>query len=268
MGLDSLDLSGRIAVVVGGATGIGRAIANGFALAGADVVASSRRSDMVAAVADEIESHGRRTLRNSVDVTDADSIRKLLQSCVDEFGGVDILVNSAGTTKKVSTLEMDFADWSRIIDVNLTGTMLSCVIFGEHMLHRKWGRIINISSIFGKQPGGLVDYDAIKAAVIMFGKDLANYLAKDNILVNTICPGPIRTPLWEGPGALGEQLGSVLNMSGSEAIKWFAEQNIPLGHHGDPEDIANLVAFLASDKAKFITGQAINVDGGMVKSNI
>jgi NAD(P)-dependent dehydrogenase (short-subunit alcohol dehydrogenase family) len=113
-----------------------------------------------------------------------------------------------------------------------------------------------------------VDYDAIKAAVIMFSKDLANYLAKDNILVNTVCPGPIRTPLWEGSGGLGEQLGSVLNMSGSEAIEWFAEQNIPLGHHGDPEDIANLVAFLASDKAKFITGQAINVDGGMVKSNI
>jgi len=137
-----------------------------------------------------------------------------------------------------------------------------------YMQKQKWGRIINISSIFGKQPGGLVDYDAIKAAVIMFSKDLANYLAKDNVLVNTICPGPIRTPLWEGPGALGEQLGSVLNMSGPEAIKWFAEQNIPLGHHGDPEDIANLVAFLASDRAKFITGQAINVDGGMVKGNI
>jgi 3-oxoacyl-[acyl-carrier protein] reductase len=107
----------------------------------------------------------------------------------------------------------------------------------------------------------LVDYDAIKAAVIMFTKDLANYAAKDNILVNAVCPGPIRTPLWEGSGQLGDQLGQMLNMSGPEAIKWFAEQNIPLGHHGDPEDIANLVAFLASDRAKFITGQAINVDG-------
>jgi 3-oxoacyl-[acyl-carrier protein] reductase len=136
------------------------------------------------------------------------------------------------------------------------------------MREQKWGRIINISSIFGKQPGGLVDYDAIKAAVIMFTKDLANYAAKDNILVNAVCPGPIRTPLWEGSGQLGDQLGQMLNMSGPEAIKWFAEQNIPLGHHGDPEDIANLVAFLASDRAKFITGQAINVDGGMVKAPI
>ena len=118
------------------------------------------------------------------------------------------------------------------------------------------------------QPGGLLDCDAIKTAVIMFSKDLANYLAKDRILVNAVCPGPIRGPLWEGPGALGDQLGQMLGMSSQEAVKWFAEQNIPLGHHGDPEDIANMVTFLASDKAKFITGQAINVDGGMVKATI
>ena len=102
----------------------------------------------------------------------------------------------------------------------------------------------------------------------MYTKDLGLYLAKDNILVNAICPGPIHTPLWEGPGQLGDQLGQVMGMSGGEAIRTFAEQNIPLGHHGDPEDIANMVAFLASDRAKFITGQAINVDGGMVKATI
>lgn len=113
-----------------------------------------------------------------------------------------------------------------------------------------------------------MDCDAIKTAVIMFSKDLANYLAKDRILVNAVCPGPIRGPLWEGPGALGDQLGQMLGISSQEAVKWFAEQNIPLGHHGDPEDIANMVTFLASDKAKFITGQAINVDGGMVKATI
>ena len=136
------------------------------------------------------------------------------------------------------------------------------------MKKQGWGRIINISSIFGKQPGGLLDYDAIKAAVNMVTKDLSNYLAKDSILVNAVCPGPIRTPLWEGPGGLGDQLGQMLEMSGADAIKWFAEQNIPLGHHGDPEDIANMVAFLASERAKNITGQAINVDGGMVKATI
>ena len=105
-----------------------------------------------------------------------------------------------------------------------------------------------------------MDYDAIKAAVIMFSKDLANYLAKDKILVNAVCPGPIRGPLWEGPGALGDQLGQMLGMSSPEAVKWFAEQNIPLGHHGDPEDIANLVLYLASSESGFVNGTEMVID--------
>jgi 3-oxoacyl-[acyl-carrier protein] reductase len=128
-----------------------------------------------------------------------------------------------------------------------------------------WGRIVNISSIFGKQPGGLLDYDSLKAALIMITKDFSNRLAKDNILVNAVCPGPIRTPLWDGPGQMADSIGKELGMTIPQVMKWFAEQNIPLGHHGEPEDIANMVTFLASDRAKFITGQAINVDGGMVK---
>ena len=142
----------------------------------------------------------------------------------------------------------------------------ACTEVIPQMRKAGWGRIINISSIYGKQPGGLFDYDAIKAAVNMLTKDLANYLAKDNILVNAVCPGPIRTPLWEAPGRGGDQLGKILGMSGKKAMAWIAEQHIPLQHFGLPEDIANLVVFLASDKAKFITGQAINVDGGMVKA--
>lgn len=137
-----------------------------------------------------------------------------------------------------------------------------------HMRKQGSGRIINISSISGKQQGGLLDYGTIKATVIMFTKDISNYVAKDGILVNAVCPGPVRTSLWEGPGQLGDQLGQMIGMSGQEAITWVAEQNIPLGHHGNPDDIANMVAFLASEKANFITGQAINVDGRMVKTTI
>jgi 3-oxoacyl-[acyl-carrier protein] reductase len=165
-------------------------------------------------------------------------------------------------------MELPEEEFRYNMDLMLFGPIQSSRAVIPHMRKQGGGRIINISSIFGKQPGGLLDYDAIKAAVIMFSKDLANYLAKDKILVNAVCPGPIRGPLWEGPGALGDQLGQMLGMSSQEAVKWFAEQNIPLGHHGDPEDIANMVTFLASDKAKFITGQAINVDGGMVKATI
>jgi 3-oxoacyl-[acyl-carrier protein] reductase len=142
----------------------------------------------------------------------------------------------------------------------------TCNAVIPHMKQAGGGRIINISSVYGKQPGGLFDYDAIKAAVNMLTKDLSNLLARDNILVNAVCPGPIRTPLWEAPGAGGDQLGKVLGMSGKEAIAWVAKQHIPLGRFGLPEEIAQMVTFLASDKATFITGQAINVDGGMVKA--
>jgi 3-oxoacyl-[acyl-carrier protein] reductase len=198
----------------------------------------------------------------------SEDIDNFISQAAETFKRIDILVNNAGTGRLSDLMELPEEEFRYNMELMLFGLIRCSKTVVPYMRQRQWGRIVNISSIFGKQPGGLVDYDAIKAAVIMFTKDLANYLAKDRILVNAICPGPIKTPLWEDPGQLGDQLGQMLNISGPDAIKWFADQNIPLGHHGDPEDIANLVAFLASDKAKFITGQAINVDGGMVKSTI
>lgn len=256
MGLDSLDLSGRSAVVIGGATGIGRAIANGFALAGANVVASSRRSDMVAAIADEIESHGRRTLRTTVDVTDAESVRQLLRSCVNEFGGVDILVNSAGTTKKVSTLEMDVSDWNRIIEVNLTGTMFSSVIFGKHMLERKWGRIINIASLAAHV--GLYQvaaYGASKAGVVGLTKSLAVEWAAKGVCVNAIAPGVF-------PTELNRHL-----LEGTERGKELVMRT-PMRRFGNVEELVGAAVFLASDAASFVTGEVIAVDGGFLASGV
>ena len=228
----------------------------------------ARGRDGLDSAADEIRAKGVEAVAVRADVSKRQDVKEFVGAAVSRFGRVDILVNNAGTGRLSDLMELPEEEFRRNTDLMLFGLIQCCKEVIPHMRRQGWGRIINISSIFGKQPGGLVDYDCIKAAVIMFTKDLSNYLAKSNILVNAVCPGPIRTPLWEGPGQLGDQLGQLLGVSGQEAIRQFAQQNIPLGHHGDPEDIANMVAFLASDRAKFITGQAINVDGGMVKAYI
>jgi 3-oxoacyl-[acyl-carrier protein] reductase len=251
-----------------GQPGFGKSCALGFADEGCRVAICGRGVEALNETAEELRGKDVAVLAVPADVTKLEDNKNFVAQADEMFGRIDILVNNAGAGRLSDPMELPEEEFRYNIDLMLFGPVQCSREVIPHMRKRGGGRIINISSIFGKQPGGLLDYDAIKAAVIMFSKDMANYLAKDNILVNAVCPGPIRGPLWEGPGGLGEQLGQVLEMSGPEAIKWFAEQNIPLGHHGDPEDIASMVTFLASDKAKFITGQAINVDGGMVKATI
>jgi 3-oxoacyl-[acyl-carrier protein] reductase len=261
-----LGLKGKVALVTGSSSGIGHAIALCLAEEGVRVVVTGRDSARVNSVADEVRACGVDALTMLADISLEEEMKKVVVATVDKFGRVDILVNSAGTSLIRGPEAFPDEEFRYEMELMFFSVVRACTEVIPHMKKAGWGRIINISSIYGKQPGGLFDYDAIKAALNMLTKDLANYLAKDNILVNAVCPGPIRTPLWEAPGAGGDQLGKVLGMSGKEAMAWVAEQHIPLGHFGLPEDIANLVAFLASDKAKFITGQAINVDGGMVKA--
>lgn len=263
-----LGLQGKVALITGASRGIGKAVALALADEGCNLAICARGKEALDEAAEEIKAKGVEVFSATGDASKSEDIKGFVSQAAEKFGRIDILINNAGTGRLSDPMELPEEEFRYNMDLMLFGPIQCSREVIPLMRKQGWGRIINISSIFGKQPGGLLDYDAIKAAVNMLTKDLGNYVAKDNITVNAVCPGPIRTPLWEGPGGLGDQLGGMLGMSGQEAITWFAEQNIPVGHHGDAEDIANMVAFLASDRAKFITGQSINVDGGMVKGTI
>jgi NAD(P)-dependent dehydrogenase (short-subunit alcohol dehydrogenase family) len=248
------DLSGRVAVVIGGSTGLGHAISLGLAGAGADVVPSSRRLAPVETTAAEIEGLGRRTLRITSDVTHRDSIQALHDAVLKEFGKVDILVNAAGITQKGPTLDVEEADWSRVIETNLTGTLRACQIFGKTMVKAGYGRIVNIASLTSFVGFYRVAaYAASKGAVASFTKVLAIELAQSGVTVNAIAPGLFPTELT-APIILGTPRGEELILRS------------PMGRFGEPREVAGTAIFLASEAASFLTGEVIAVDGGFLAS--
>lgn len=245
-----MKLQGRVAVVTGGSHGIGRATALTLADASADMVICGRKLPNLEKVAGEIRAKGRKCLVVTADVSQRTEVNQMVEKTIGEFGRVDILVNNAANVELVwkNFNDTEEADWDKEIDATFKGTLYCCKAVIPHMINQRWGRIINITSIGGKviSPGRAL-YSACKAAVAGFSRHIAAELGPYGIRVNCIAPGAILTPDMDS---------SVVE----EIKKKLA--GLPVGKPGEPEDIASMVLFLASEEAKYITGQEYNVDGG------
>jgi 3-oxoacyl-[acyl-carrier protein] reductase len=243
-------LANQIAVVTGAGRGIGRAIALKFAAEGADLVCVSRTAENSEKVAAEVRGLGRKAWAHAVDVADATAVAGAAEQILAEAGRVDILVNNAGVTRDGLLMRMSEADWDAVLDTNLKGAFLFTKAFTRAFIKQRSGRILNIASVIGLiGNAGQCNYAASKAALIGFTKSVARELASRGITANALAPGFIETDMTAG---LSEQLRADLL------------KTIPLNSLGQPEDIAQAAVFLASPAARYITGQVLTVDGGMV----
>lgn len=256
MSFSGLELNGKTAVVIGGTSGIGRAISHGLAEAGANVVASSRRAEEVEKTAAEIEERGRKTLRITSDVSQKATLENLLNECLKEFGRVDILVNCAGVTKRTPILELPEDEWNWILETNLTGTLRACQVFGKQMIEQKYGRIINIASLSTFVAlYEVAAYAASKAAVASLTKSLAIEWSQHGVNVNAIAPGVFKT-------ALNTKL-----LEETQRGQEFLTRT-PMKRFGKVEELAGAAVFLASEAASFVNGEVLVVDGGFLASGV
>lgn len=256
MGYPGLDLTSKVAVVIGGTSGIGRTLAVGLAQAGADVVATGRREDKVRSVAADIQNVGRRSLILPCDVGKRASIEALHAAVLEKFSRCDILINAAGTTRRTPTVNVSEKEWNDILDTNLTGMLRACQVFGRKMIEREYGRIINIASVSSNR--GFFEvaaYAASKAGVVSLTKTLAMEWAKHGVCVNAIAPGVFRTDLNK---AL---------LDGTPRGEEFIVRT-PMRRFGKLEELIGAAVFLASDSAGFVTGHVLAVDGGFLASGV
>jgi 3-oxoacyl-[acyl-carrier protein] reductase len=245
-----MSLSERVALVTGASQGIGRACALKLASAGASVAVAARNQEKLDELVNEISGTGGKAAAFAVDVNDEEQIKSAIKAAITQFGKVDILVNNAGITRDQLVLRMKRADWDAVLQTNLTSAYLCIQQVMSSMLKQRWGRIINITSVFGQMgQAGQANYAASKAGLIGLTMAIAREVGSRNITCNAVSPGFIET-------AMTAMLG--------DEFKQTAAKQIPLGRVGAPEDVASAVAFLASDEASYITGHVLNVNGGLL----
>ncbi len=245
-----MNLEGRVALVTGASQGIGHECALTLARRGATIAVAARNQQKLEELAAAITASGGKAAAFPLDVADEDQVKSSIKSVIAQFGKIDILVNNAGITRDQLVMRMKRADWDAVLATNLTSAYLCIQSVIPSMLKQRWGRIINITSIFGQMgQAGQANYSASKAGLIGLTMAIAREVASRNITSNAIAPGFIETSMT-----------AVL----TEEFKQAAVKQIPLGRVGTPEDIANAVAFLASDEASYITGHVLNVNGGML----
>jgi gluconate 5-dehydrogenase len=251
---DLFDLTGKVAVVTGGAGGIGHAQALGLADAGADVVVTSRQMEHLQEVAGEIKAKGKKALAVTVDVVDEKSVANMVKAALAEFPRIDILVNAAGIAIRHAADTFPREDFQKVMDINSVGTFLVCQAVGREMIKQGGGRIINLSSVRGRYglPANYAAYCASKGAVDTLTRTLACEWAKHNVLVNAVAPTIVETPLTMTPESL-------LNPEFAKTMK----ARIPMGKWALPEDIVGATIFFASPASSFITGQILYIDGGV-----